>query len=117
MLILFAVSYEDCARPMSYSPLDAHDEDELGLSRDVGGVVLLGNTGEADLLALRIAVLLNVLLSTLEDHAALLLVGLENLSANQALNEARAEIKFSYFEWHIRPERRLTFNSIDLMSS
>jgi hypothetical protein len=39
-------------------------------------VVLLGNAGQADLLALGITVLLDVLLSTLEDDLALLLVGL-----------------------------------------
>jgi len=56
--------------------LDADDEDQLGLGRDVEGAVLLGNAGEANLLTLSITVLLNVLLSTLEDDAALLLVGL-----------------------------------------
>lgn len=56
--------------------LDADDEHQLALSRDVGRVVLLGGAGKADLLALGIAVLLDVLLSTLEDDATLLLVGL-----------------------------------------
>ena len=56
--------------------LDTDDEDQLGLSRDVGGVLLLGNTVKTDLLALSIAVLLDVLLSTLEDDTTLLLVGL-----------------------------------------
>jgi hypothetical protein len=56
--------------------LDADDEDQLGLGRDVGGVLLLSNTVEADLLTLAIAVLLDVLLGTLEDDATLLLVGL-----------------------------------------
>lgn len=56
--------------------LDTDDEDQLGLSRDVELAALLGNTRQADLLALCIAVLLNVLLSTLEDDATLLLVGL-----------------------------------------
>jgi len=56
--------------------LDADDEDQLGLSGDVERAILLGNAGKADLLALGIAVLLDVLLSTLEDDAALLLVGL-----------------------------------------
>jgi hypothetical protein len=62
-------------------PLDADDEDQLGLSRDVEGAILLGNAGKADLLALGVAVLLDVLLSTLEDDAALLLVGLPVTSA------------------------------------
>lgn len=57
-------------------PLDTDDEDQLRLSRDVELAALLGDTGQADLLALCIAVLLNVLLSTLEDDATLLLVGL-----------------------------------------
>ncbi len=58
-------------------PLDADHEEELGLSRDVEGAILLGSTGKADLLALGVAVLLDVLLSTLEDDLALLLVGLQ----------------------------------------
>lgn len=57
-------------------PLDTDDEDQVGLRGDVELAALLGNTAEADLLALCIAVLLNVLLSTLEDDATLLLVGL-----------------------------------------
>lgn len=56
--------------------LDADQEDQLALSRDVEGAILLGSTSKADLLALSIAVLLDVLLSTLEDDATLLLVGL-----------------------------------------
>lgn len=55
--------------------LDADDEDQLGLSGDVGGVLVLGDAVKADLLALSIAVLLDVLLSTLEDDLTLLLVG------------------------------------------
>ena len=56
--------------------LDADQEDQLALAGDVEGAVLLGDAGKADLLALGIAVLLDVLLSTLEDDAALLLAGL-----------------------------------------
>lgn len=56
--------------------LDTDDEDQLGLSGDVGRVALLGNAVKTDLLTLRITVLLDVLLSTLEDDTALLLVGL-----------------------------------------
>jgi len=55
--------------------LDADDEDQTSLSRDIGRVVSAGSAGEADLLALSIAVLLNILLSTLEDDLTLLLVG------------------------------------------
>jgi len=56
--------------------LDADKEDQLVLGRDVERAILLGEAVEADLLALVVAVLLDVLLSTLEDDAALLLVGL-----------------------------------------
>lgn len=59
-------------------PLDTDDEDQVGLSGDVGGVLLLGNAVETNLLTLGIAVLLDVLLSTLEDDTTLLLVGLED---------------------------------------
>lgn len=58
-------------------PLDTDDEDQLGLSGDVGSVIRLGGTVKTDLLTLRITVLLDVLLSTLEDDTALLLVGLQ----------------------------------------
>lgn len=57
--------------------LDTDNEGELGLSRDVVRTLLLGNTSKADLLTLRIAVLLDVRLGTLEDDLALLLVGLQ----------------------------------------
>jgi hypothetical protein len=56
--------------------LDADQEDQVALGRDVEGAILLGNASEADLLALGITVLLDVLLSTLEDDATLLLVDL-----------------------------------------
>jgi hypothetical protein len=57
-------------------PLDTDDEDQLGLGRDVGRVIGLGGAAKTDLLTLSVAVLLNVLLGTLEDDATLLLVGL-----------------------------------------
>lgn len=57
--------------------LDTDHEGELGLSRDVVGSLLLGDTGKADLLALCVTVLLDVRLGTLEDDLALLLVGLQ----------------------------------------
>lgn len=60
--------------------LDTDGEDELGLSGDVERAILLGLAGEADLFALLVAVLLDVLLSTLEDDATLLLVGLQHVS-------------------------------------
>lgn len=56
--------------------LDADDEDELLLGGDVEGTIVLGNALKADLLALGVTVLLNVLLGTLEDDGTLLLVGL-----------------------------------------
>ena len=56
--------------------LDTHNEDKLGLVRDVEVALLTGDTTEADLLTLTIAVLLDVGLGTLEDSRALLLVGL-----------------------------------------
>ena len=57
-------------------PLDTDNEDKLVLGWNVVGTILLGETSKTDLLALSIAVLLNVLLSTLEDDTTLLLVGL-----------------------------------------
>lgn len=57
-------------------PLDTDNEDQLGLVRHVEGALLAGLTSKADLLALSLAVLLDVGLSTLEDNSALLLVGL-----------------------------------------
>ena len=61
--------------------LDADKEDQLGLGGDVERALRLGSARETDLLTLAIAVLLDVLLSTLEDDATLLLVGLGTLSA------------------------------------
>jgi hypothetical protein len=56
--------------------LDAENEDELVLVRNVERAVLLAQTGESDLLTLGIAVLLDVGLGALEDDTTLLLVGL-----------------------------------------
>jgi len=56
--------------------LDADNEDQLVLSRDVEGTLLLGKTLKTDLLTLLVAVLLDVLLGTLEDDTTLLLLGL-----------------------------------------
>lgn len=57
-------------------PLDTDNEDQLGLILNVEVTLLAGSAGETDLLTLRIAVLLDVGLSALEDNATLLLVGL-----------------------------------------
>lgn len=62
--------------------LDADDEDELGLSGNVVAALLLGDTAQADLLALCIAVLLDVGLGALEDFLALLLALLMYKSAH-----------------------------------
>ncbi len=57
-------------------PLDPDNEDQLLLSWDVEGTILLGKTLKTDLLALLVAVLLDVLLGALEDDTTLLLLGL-----------------------------------------
>lgn len=56
--------------------LDADNEGKLWLGWDVERALLLGDTGQADLLALLVAVLLDVGLGALEDGGTLLLVGL-----------------------------------------
>jgi len=61
---------------VSCVPLDADQEDELSLSRNVEGAILLSSARKTDLLALCVAVLLHVALGTLEDDGTLLLVGL-----------------------------------------
>ena len=62
--------------------LDTDDKDELWLRWNVVGALGLGRARETDLLTLLVAVLLDVLLSTLEDDGALLLVGLERYVSN-----------------------------------
>jgi len=59
--------------------LDTDNEDQLGLILNVEVTLLAGNTVEADLLALSVAVLLDVGLGALEDNTTLLLVGLLDL--------------------------------------
>jgi len=56
--------------------LDADNENQLVLSWDVVGTILLRETGETNLLALLVTVLLNVFLGALEDDTTLLLLGL-----------------------------------------
>jgi hypothetical protein len=85
--------------------LDTDDEGELVLGRDVKLVLLLGLTLQADLLTVGIAVLLDVLLSTLEDDLALLLALVYAWSAfarvtSCAMNSTRGD--------RIIPERWLT---------
>lgn len=60
-------------------PFDADDEDEFGLSRDVESAFLFAQTGQADFLALGIAVLLDVGFGALEDHATLFFLNLYKL--------------------------------------
>ena len=66
-------------------PLDTDNKDNLGLGGDEESTLLLGLARETDLLTLSIAVLLHVLLGTLEDGIALLLVGLSNDSVSLAV--------------------------------
>lgn len=66
-------------------PLDTDNEDQLGLVIDVEVTLLAGSAGQADLLTLSIAVLLDVGLSALEDNATLLLVGLVGNSSQQEI--------------------------------
>jgi hypothetical protein len=66
-------------------PLDTDNEDQLGLIIDVEATLLAGSAGQADLLTLSIAVLLDVGLSALEDNATLLLVGLVRYSGQQEI--------------------------------
>lgn len=58
--------------------LDTHNEDQLVLSGDVEGAILLGKSLEADLLTLLVAVFLHIFLGTLEDDTTLLLLGLDD---------------------------------------
>jgi len=88
-------------------PLDANNEDNLGLSGNIVGAFLLGVTGETDLLTLGIAVLLDVLLGALEDSLTLLLVGLYtkvNIGARRYEQFDCGEARRSL----VRPERWLT---------
>jgi hypothetical protein len=64
------------AQAVDSIPLDTDNKGELGLGRDVEGVVPLCGTLGLDNVALGLDVLLVVLLGALEDGLALLLVGL-----------------------------------------
>ena len=90
------------------SPLDADHENELRLSGHVVRSFLLAQACKPDLLALCIAVLLHVLLGTLEDNTALLFLGLfkQAVSAKPTSDfNARAE---AYSSRRFSPERWLT---------
>jgi len=60
--------------------LDSDDEDQFWLLLNVEAAVLSGNTGQSNLLAFLVSVLLDVLLGSLEDHTSLLLVGLKDMN-------------------------------------
>jgi len=88
-------------------PLDADNEDDLRLGRDVVGAGLLGLTSKADLLTLLVAVLLDVGLGALEDDLALLLVGLiQNCQQRDA--STKTNISDNEPDQHFSPERWLT---------
>ena len=57
-------------------PFDADDEDEFGLGGHVVGSFLLAKAGEANLLALGVAVFFYVGFGALEDDAAFFFLGL-----------------------------------------
>lgn len=99
--------------------LDANNKDQVVLSRDMEGVVLLCETRKTNLLALSITVLLDVLLGALEDDATLDLVGLMEKSLLARLHSKAQAINivnvFSVND--IRPERWYFCNDIDLKSS
>lgn len=87
--------------------LDTDQEDQLGLSRDIEGAILLGNTSKTDLLTLGITVLLDVLLGTLEDDTALLLVGLNWERVSHMSKYEVEQVNKSQVRCSIRPERWL----------
>ena len=63
---------------------DTQHEDELVLVGYVEGTILLAQTSESDLLALGVAILLDVGLGTLEDDTTLLLVCLHEVTVSLA---------------------------------
>ena len=84
--------------------LDADQEDELGLSGDVERAILLGGALEADLLALNVAVLLDVGLGALEDDSTLLLVGLL-IEVSNEFRKIQASSNSPLLRCNVRPER------------
>ena len=84
--------------------LDADKEDELGLSGDVERAILLGGAVKADLLALDIAVLLDVGLGALEDDTTLLLVGLFVTVSNESRTQEGSS-NSPLMRYFVRPER------------
>jgi hypothetical protein len=90
--------------------LDADQEDEFPLSGDVEGAILLGSASKANLLTLSIAVLLDILLSTLEDDATLLLVGLWTMVSMVSLQGMRYRacpgVSIRPERWYIERQHR-----------
>jgi len=78
-ILLILNKCEYVSRPMDLTgclPLDTDNEDQLLLSWDVEGTILLRQPGKTDLLALLITILLDVFFGTLEDNTTLLLLSL-----------------------------------------
>jgi len=76
-------STSDRVQVRDNSPLDTHDEVNLGLSGDVEVSVSLGLPLQADLLSLLLLVVVDVLLGALEDDSAL---GLASLLSTNKMN-------------------------------
>lgn len=93
---------------MENIPLDADNEGKLGLGGDVKGALLLSLARKTDLLALGIAVLLDVLLSTLEDGVALSLVGLLIMYVSDVFATTKHSTRSRDIRLGISPERWLT---------
>lgn len=93
-------------------PLDTDNEDQLGLIVNVEVTLLAGSAGQADLLTLSVAVLLDVGLSALEDNATLLLVGLYESKSVQSFHIVLVISSMCGIQC-IRPERWLTGDNID----
>lgn len=74
-------------------PLDTDNEDQLGLLGNVEGTGLAALASKADLLALSIAVLLDVRLGTLEDDTTLFLVGLWIFCQHKAQLDGQTSMK------------------------
>lgn len=85
--------------------LDAGNEDELGLGRDVVAALGLGDASEADLLTLVVAVLLDVRLGALED---LLTLGLGLLFMTVSDGSRKAMLIECEDSRYLRSERWLT---------
>ena len=95
---------EGNALEMGHIPFDANNEGELGFSLDVVGALLLAQAGETDLLALCIAVFLDVGLGALEDDATLLLLSLLRDTCQLEYSRTQSEVVIDS-HGRFRPER------------